>query len=119
LTNRFDNISTDDLLARELETRAELRELQDAVRARLIAEAKERIEIGKVYRVVRLSDDRWQPRLEGRLILVEGINAGIMDALHHGPYRTWAWGRLNGKSDAGDGWTIKRQNVGVERLEPV
>ncbi len=56
--------------------------------------------------------------LRGRLLKVEGINAGVAGTDLRGtdPWRVWAWGRLNGKSAAGDGWTIKRQNVVVSRL---
>lgn len=53
--DRFDNVSTEELLKREAETRREFEELKKAVAARLIAECPAKI--GKVYRTKRLG--RW------------------------------------------------------------
>lgn len=109
MSDRFNNISTADIAAREAEVRAEAYDLGCALRARLIAEAG--IEIGAVYRVI-------SGRFEGRRLLVEGVNAGIegIDLRGRNEWSVFAWGRLDGKSAAGDGWTIRRQNVGIERL---
>ncbi|WP_099863867.1 hypothetical protein [Pararhizobium haloflavum] len=111
MSGRFDNISTADLIAREAETRAEAYDLLCALRERLVAEAKAKIEIGSVYRVSH-------GRFAGRKLLVKGIGAGVagLDLRGRNPWVVFAWGRLNGKSAAGDGWTIRPQNVGVDRL---
>ncbi|RWX72511.1 hypothetical protein [Mesorhizobium sp. M2A.F.Ca.ET.039.01.1.1] len=107
MTDRFDNIPTADLLAREREARREAEALKEAVRDRLKAECT--IEVGAIYRVTA-------GRFAGRRLWVEGIGAGIPDVMRRGEFEVFAWGRLNGKSAAGDGWTIKRQNVNVQRL---
>lgn len=111
MTDRFDNLSLADLVSREAEARSDAYQLRTALRDRLVAEALELIEIGVVYRVAH-------GRLAGRLMWVEGINAGVdgVDFRGTNPWIVWAWGRMNGKSAAGDGWTIRRQNVRVERL---
>jgi hypothetical protein len=109
--DRFDNIATADLVAREAEARSEAYELRTALRDRLVLEASKLIKIGEVYRVTH-------GRLAGRLMRVEGINAGISGTDFRGknPWIVYAWGRMNGKSSAGDGWTIKRQQVSIDRL---
>lgn len=107
--NRFDNIATAELLAREIQERADLELLQQAIRARLIAESG--IVVGRVYRVA--DDGR---HLAGRRIWVEGVNAGMRGPIRREEFYCFAWGRMNGKSSAGDGWTIKRQNVTASRL---
>ena len=109
MTDRFDNLATADLLAREHEVRAELEELRAAIKRRLIAESG--IIIGRVYRVA--DDER---SLAGRLIWVEGVNAGLRGPIRSEEFYCFAWGRMNGRSAAGDGWTIKRQNVTASRL---
>lgn len=114
--DRFGNVPTADLLAREREARAELECLRHAVRARLIADSG--ITPGKVYRVAS-AGARWEQRLDGRLMLVEGVNAGMRGIPGKEEFYCFAWGRMNGRSAAGDGWTIKRQNVAVDRLVPV
>lgn len=114
---RFGNIATADLIERELEARAELAEMQNTIRARLIAESG--IVVGQVYRIA----DDGRP-LAGRLLWVEGVGAGLgwlgigvpRAAADGKGFTCFAWGRLNGKSTAGDGWGIKRQNVSVGRL---
>lgn len=108
-TPRFGNISTADLIERAWEDRIALEELQNTIRARLIAESG--IIVGRVYRVA--NDDR---PLAGRLIWVEGVNAGLCRSIRRERFYCFAWGRMNGKSAAGDGWTIKRQNVTASRL---
>lgn len=110
MSDRFDNLSTADLAAREAEARADAYDLRTALRDRLVAECT--IEKGAIYRVA-------SGRFAGRLLKVEGINAGVegTDFRGRNPWITFAWGRMNGKSAAGDGWTIKRQQVRVERLE--
>lgn len=107
MTNRFDNIPTADLLAREMDDRKALRELQAAVKERLTAEAG--IEIGAVYKIVA-------GRFEGRRMLALYVVPGIPDALQRWPYETLVEGRLNGKSAAGDGWTIKTQRTRIENV---
>lgn len=107
--SRFGNVATADLIARELHERAELRELQEAIRARLIEESG--IVVGKVYRVA--DDGR---SLAGRRLWVEGVNAGMRGPIRGEEFYCFAWGRLNGRSAAGDGWTIKRQNISATRL---
>lgn len=109
MPDRFDNASTADLLAREHEVRTELEELRASIRRRLIEESE--IIVGRIYRVA--DDDR---TLSGRLILVEGVNAGLRGSIRHEEFYCFAWGRMNGRSAAGDGWTIKRQNVTASRL---
>ncbi len=109
--NRFNNVSTTDLIEREIENRAEAEALRAAIRDRLIAESG--IIPGQVYRVA--SDDR---ALSGRLMLVEGVNAGLRGSIRAERFWCFAWGRMNGRSAAGDGWTIRRQQVAVERLTP-
>lgn len=114
---RFGNISTADLIEREIEACRELDEMQSTIRARLISESG--IIVGRVYRVA--DDDR---PLAGRLIRVEGVSAGkgwlgigVDRAAANGKgFRCYAWGRMNGKSAAGDGWSIKRQQISIERL---
>ncbi len=110
--SRFGNTSTADLAIREQETRAEAYDLKTELRLRFIAEAG--IEIGAVYRVA--DDGR---ALAGRLMKVEGVNAGIdgVDLRGRNLWIVFAWGRMNGKSAAGDGWTIRRQQVRISRLE--
>lgn len=107
MTNRFDNIPTADLLAREMEDRKVLRELQDAVRERLKADAG--IEIGAIYRIVR-------GRFKGRRMLALYVVPQIPDVMKREPYETTVGGRLNGKSAAGDGWTIRTQRVRIENV---
>lgn len=107
--SRFGNIATADLIAREEQERTDLGDLQSAIRDRLIAESG--IVVGKVYRVA--DDGR---SLAGRRLWVEGVNAGMRGMIRREQFYCFAWGRLNGRSAAGDGWTIKRQNVDVERL---
>ena len=107
--DRFGNIATADLIEREMQERADLLELQGAIRERLIAESG--IIVGKVYRVA--DDGR---ALAGRLIWVEGVNAGMRGPIRKEQFYCFAWGRMNGKSAAGDGWTIRRQNITASRL---
>jgi len=107
MTDRFDNISTADLLAREMDDRKALRELQDAIRDRLKAEAG--IEIGAVYKIV-------SGRFKGRRMLALYVVPQIPDAMKREPYETIVEGRLNGKSAAGDGWTIRTQRTRIENV---
>lgn len=109
--NRFDNISTADLIINERNDRAALDDLQKTIKARLIAESG--IEIGKVYRVA--NDGR---RLAGRLMWVAGVNAGLRGIPRREQFYCFAYGPMNGKSAAGDGWTLRSQQVDVERLSP-
>ncbi len=72
---RFDNLSTDDLAAREAAARAELKELEEAIRARILSEAK--VKIGKTYRVGPPSRTiwPWHAKYEGRIIWVRYLKA--------------------------------------------
>lgn len=112
-TNRFDNIPTADLIINERNDRDALRELQETIKARMIVESG--IAVGKVYRVASTGTNR-EYRLAGRLMLVEGVNAGLRGSPRHEEFYCFAWGRMNGRSTAGDGWTIRRQQVDVTRL---
>jgi hypothetical protein len=104
--NRFDNIATADLAAREQEARRELAEFQAAVRERLIAEAG--IREGRIYRVTA-------GRFAGRRFKAMGSYAGIPDARGHEPFYVWAWGWVDAP---GGGWGIRYRNIRVEWLEP-
>lgn len=106
---RFDNLSAEDLIAREREVQQERRDLQDEIKRRLIAAAG--IELGQVYLIA--DDGR---SLAGRKIWVHAVNAGFRGLPGREVPYCFAWGRLNGKSRAGDGWTIRTQQVSVERL---
>ena len=107
--NKFDNQDLESLIFSALDTAAELDRLRDEIKRRMIEQSG--IMIGRVYKV---SDDN--RHLARRFMLVEGVSVGWRWVVREQKPWCFAWGRMNGKSAAGDGWTIKRQNVDVRRL---
>ncbi len=103
--NRFDNLSTEDLLKREAEARAEAKQLAEALKARLLAECP--LRIGHVY---AFGPETLRPGLE---FLVCGLVPDNFSPFgDHPRYAVGVHGyRANAKSTAGDGFGIKASVV--------
>lgn len=116
VSHRFDNLSTAELARRHTEALAEHVEIRDALWKRLVDECP--IEVGKAYRIKA-------GRFAGRKMLVNSVGAvfpsvmGTRSSPSTGEAFARAEGRLDGKSKAGDGWTLRHQVVRADQLEPL
>lgn len=117
MTSRFDNLSTEELARRHIEALAEHIAIRDALCARLKSECP--VEVGKVYLI---GPGR---RFAGRKMKVTGIVPsaphvfGLRSSPSVGDCFALAEGRLDGRSKAGDGFTLKHQQVRADRLEEI
>ena len=95
MTDRFDNLPTDELATREAAARAELAELEEALKARLIAECP--VKIGKAYKIGAPTDRiwPWMKKYAGRIMWVRYLAVKRdVTGLHPGPWAVAAQGPL-------------------------
>lgn len=123
MTDRFDNLSMDQLREALSESRAETKAIEDALVARL--EAACPVRVGEIYKV-RVDPDQsysWLRRLSGRTVQVCFISAHRCGIGTDAPVelRVSVRPKLIGKKDTptSDGFGRKHHWLDPSRLEPI
>lgn len=114
--NRFDNIPTDALIAREAKARREAEELERAVKARLKSECK--IVLGRVHRLKNLQSYFKGPHAyEGRKIIPLHI---YVERWLKDEWRVLIGGPMeNPRSTTGTGYNRKEQRRAPDKFEEI
>lgn len=110
MATRFDNLPTDELLQVELKNRIEQREIRHLIADRFEAEALERYEIGKAYKIVK-------GRFEGRFMILAFV---VVGGSQFDPNPKALFPIAEGRLSIVHGtrpWTTKTQQVRIENLD--
>jgi hypothetical protein len=119
MTNRFDNLSVEQLRQALSDARAEAAALEDELSARL--EATCPVKVDGIYRVI-IEADRWQLKLAGRIVKVAWIKAQRCGIGDNAPVelRVSVRPKLAGKHPpTADGFGRKHHWIDPARLAPL
>ncbi|MFZ1006850.1 MAG: hypothetical protein WAN65_08445 [Candidatus Sulfotelmatobacter sp.] len=121
MSDRFDNLSLDQLREALSEARAEETAVERALAARL--EAACPVQIDGIYRVKLETDTIWQRKLAGRVVLVGYVKAQRCGIGNDAPVelRVSVRPKLVGKKNTptADGFGRKHHWIDPDRLEPL
>ncbi|ELT47403.1 hypothetical protein [Brucella intermedia] len=109
--SRFDNLPTDELLQKELQTRVDRRELLHLIEDRFKAEAQKTYTFGMAYRIA-------SGRFAGRAMILEYV---VVGGKQFSPIPQALFPLAEGRLSIPHGmrpWTTKTQQVRLESLDP-